>query len=217
MDRKVRFPQALRNFLSGSVFSLLSGVALYISRIVFLRYMSVDYVGYTSLFENVFLFVSVLDSGLATSLTSFMARALRGEDEGRKNGVLREARRYYLLVSLLMSSLLFLVSLFYFGPKGLMVPALFYFLGQCSQYYLGWRVLALNASGRNDIVSKYVHMGRTLGALSEIIVISLTGNFTLYVFASMVSVIVSYILLFYKAGSGCTWIDENKGVVDEKE
>ena len=94
MDRKVRFPQALRNFLSGSVFSLLSGVALYISRIVFLRYMSVDYVGYTSLFENVFLFVSVLDSGLATSLTSFMARALRGEDEGRKNGVLREARRY---------------------------------------------------------------------------------------------------------------------------
>ena len=217
MDRKVRFPQALRNFLSGSVFSLLSGVALYITRIVFLRYMSVDYVGYTSLFENVFLFVSVLDSGLATSLTSFMARALRGEDEGRKNGVLREARRYYLLVSLLMSSLLFLVSLFYFGPKGLMVPALFYFLGQCSQYYLGWRVLALNASGRNDIVSKYVHMGRTLGALSEIIVISLTGNFTLYVFASMVSVIVSYILLFYKAGSVCTWIDENKGVVDEKE
>ena len=145
MDRKVRFPQALRNFLSGSVFSLLSGVALYISRIVFLRYMSVDYVGYTSLFENVFLFVSVLDSGLATSLTSFMARALRGEDEGRKNGVLREARRYYLLVSLLMSSLLFLVSLFYFGPKGLMVPALFYFIGQCSEYYLGWRVLALNA------------------------------------------------------------------------
>ena len=98
MDRKVRIPQALRNFAAGSLFSLISGIAMYISRIVFLKYMTVDYVGYTSLFEHVFLLASVLDSGVATSLTSFMARALIGDDEGKKNGVLREARRVYLVV-----------------------------------------------------------------------------------------------------------------------
>ena len=198
MDRKVRIPQALRNFAAGSLFSLISGIAMYISRIVFLKYMTVDYVGYTSLFEHVFLLASVLDSGVATSLTSFMARALIGDDEGKKNGVLREARRVYLVVSTLMLTLLFSISLFYFRRKGLFLPSLFYFVGQCAQYYLGWRVLALNASGRNDIVSQYVHMGRTAGAVAEIAVISLTHNFTLYVFVSMVSVVLSYILLFYK-------------------
>ena len=161
MDRKVRIPQALRNFAAGSLFSLISGIAMYISRIVFLKYMTVDYVGYTSLFEHVFLLASVLDSGVATSLTSFMARALIGDDEGKKNGVLREARRVYLVVSTLMLTLLFSISLFYLRRKGLFLQSLFYFVGQCAQYYLGWRVLALNASGRNDIVSRYVHRGRT--------------------------------------------------------
>ena len=217
MDRKVRIPQALRNFAAGSLFSLISGIAMYISRIVFLKYMTVDYVGYTSLFEHVFLLASVLDSGVATSLTSFMARALIGDDEGKKNGVLREARRVYLVVSTLMLTLLFSISLFYFRRKGLFLPSLFYFVGQCAQYYLGWRVLALNASGRNDIVSQYVHMGRTAGAVAEIAVISLTHNFTLYVFVSMVSVVLSYILLFYKAGRVYPWMNEKEGAIDKKE
>ena len=217
MDRKVRIPQALRNFAAGSLFSLISGIAMYISRIVFLKYMTVDYVGYTSLFEHVFLLASVLDSGVATSLTSFMARALIGDDEGKKNGVLREARRVYLVVSTLMLTLLFSISLFYFRRKGLFLPSLFYFVGQCAQYYLGWRVLALNASGRNDIVSRYVHMGRTAGAVAEIAVISLTHNFTLYVFVSMVSVVLSYILLFYKAGRVYPWMNEKEGAIDKKE
>ena len=217
MDRKVRIPQALRNFAAGSLFSLISGIAMYISRIVFLKYMTVDYVGYTSLFEHVFLLASVLDSGVATSLTSFMARALIGDDERKKNGVLREARRVYLVVSTLMLTLLFSISLFYFRRKGLFLPSLFYFVGQCAQYYLGWRVLALNASGRNDIVSQYVHMGRTAGAVAEIAVISLTHNFTLYVFVSMVSVVLSYILLFYKAGRVYPWMNEKEGAIDKKE
>ena len=217
MDRKVRIPQALRNFAAGSLFSLISGIAMYISRIVFLKYMTVDYVGYTSLFEHVFLLASVLDSGVATSLTSFMARALIGDDEGKKNGVLREARRVYLVVSTLMLTLLFSISLFYLRRKGLFLPSFFYFVGQCAQYYLGWRVLALNASGRNDIVSRYVHMGRTAGAVAEIAVISLTHNFTLYVFVSMVSVVLSYILLFYKAGRVYPWMNEKEGAIDKKE
>ena len=97
----------MRNFASGSLFSLLSGITMYISRIVFLKYMTVDYLGYTSLFEHFFLLVSVFDSGVATSLTSFMARALAAGDERKKNGVLKEARRVYLVVSTLMLTVLF--------------------------------------------------------------------------------------------------------------
>lgn len=217
MDRKIRFPQALRNFVTGSFFSLLSGVFLYISRIVFLRYMVVDYVGYTSLFEHIFLLVSVLDSGVATSMTSFMARSLRSDNWAKKNGVLKLARKVYLFVSFSMMVILFLISFFYMRGKSLFLPSMFYFLGQCAQYYLGWRVLALNASGRNDIVSAFVHMGRAVGSLLEIVVITLTGSFTLYILASMVSVVISYILLFYKAGSVCKWIDEKSGIIDKKE
>ena len=216
MDRSVRFPQTMRNFASGSLFSLLSGITMYISRIVFLKYMTVDYLGYTSLFEHVFLLVSVLDSGVATSLTSFMARALAAGDERKKNGVLKEARRVYMVVSTLMLTVLFSISLI-LGRKGLFLPSLFYFLGQCAQYYLGWRILALNASGRNDIVSRYVHMGRTIGAVAEIAVISLTRSFTLYVAVSMVAVILSYILLFFKAGRVSPWMNEREGVIDKKE
>ena len=216
MDRSVRFPQTMRNFASGSLFSLLSGITMYISRIVFLKYMTVDYLGYTSLFEHVFLLVSVLDSGVATSLTSFMARALAAGDERKNNGVLKEARRVYLVVSTLMLTVLFSISLI-LGRKGLFLPSLFYFLGQCAQYYLGWRILALNASGRNDIVSRYVHMGRTIGAVAEIAVISLTGSFTLYVAVSMVAVILSYILLFFKARKVSPWMNEREGVIDKKE
>ena len=115
-----------------------------------------------------------------------------------------------------MLTVLFSISLI-LGRKGLFLPSLFYFLGQCAQYYLGWRILALNASGRNDIVSRYVHMGRTIGAVAEIAVISLTGSFTLYVAVSMVAVILSYILLFFKAGRVSPWMNEREGVIDKKE
>ena len=217
MDRRVRLPQGVKNFVTGSLFSLISGGAIYLSRIVFLRYMSVDYVGYTSLFEHIFLLVSVLDCGVATSLTSFMSRAMRSGNDEKKNGVLRGAKIVYLSVSFLMLSLLFLISLLFMGKRGLFLPSFFYFFGQCAQYYLGWRILALNVSGRNDVVSRYVHSGRALGSILEMITISITRNFTLYVASSMVSVILSYLLLFFKAKSICSWIDEKSGIVEEKE
>ncbi|MGN1189583.1 MAG: lipopolysaccharide biosynthesis protein [Candidatus Ornithospirochaeta sp.] len=217
MDRKVRLPQGIRNFVAGSLFSLISGVMMFLSRIVFLKYMTVDYVGFSSLFEHVFLLVSVVDCGVNTSLTSFMSRALASDNDEKKNGVLREAKKIYLIVSAVMMTLFLFISLFFMGKKGLFLPSLLYFIGQCAQYYLGWRALALNVSGRNDVVSRYVHIGRGVGSVLEMVVITLTRSFTLYIAASMVSVILSYLLLFFKAGSVCKWIDEKKGVIDKKE
>lgn len=217
MDKKVRLPQGIKNYTMGSVASLFSGLLMYLSRMVFLKYMTVDYVGYSSLFEYTFLLVSALDFGVVTSLVSFMARALNTQNKEKMNGALRMSKRIYLSVSVLMLLFLFSVSFFYMRGKGLFLPSFIYFLGQSAQYYLGWRVLALNASGRNDVVSLFVHGGRALGSVLEIIVISITQNYVFYISVTAISVVFSYVLMYVSSKRFCPWIEKGKGILEERE
>lgn len=218
MDSRHRLSYGVRNYAVGLLTSLLSGVALFLGRIVFLRYMSVEYVGYTTLFENVFLLLSALDLGVATSLTSFMALSMKNGEGEREKRALDFSRRIYLSVSGVMMSVGLIFALLYFrGERAfLLLPCLFYLLGQCSQYYLGWRVLALNAEGRNDIVSVFVQIGRLVQYSLEVLVIVTTRNFLLYILVSLICTTLSYLSLHVVAPRVCPWIKEKGEKKDER-
>ena len=198
MDRDRRFYYGLRNYGVGVVTALVSGLLMYFSRIVFLRYLGVEAVGYTTLFEHVFLLLSSLDLGVSTSLTFYMASAMKDDDSRRMKGALALAGRIYIIISLVIMVFGLLFAFFYLRPfyPGLSLPFLLYLLGQCSQYALGWRVMALNASGRNDLVSIAVQGGRILEYSFSMVAVVLTGSFTMFCLVSALCTFLTYVAIY---------------------
>ena len=210
MERSRRLPSALRNFSVGAVTALLSGVVMYMARIVFLSRMDVEYVGYTSLFEHVFILLSSLDLGVTSSLVSFLASTLSEGDEEKARGSLDTTRRIYLAVSVVILASGTLFALLFSSREGkgiqLFLSAVLYFLGQCAQYFYGWRVLALNVEGRNDIVSCFVQGGRILSYGVGTAAVVITGSFLSYSFFSSLFVFLSFLLLHLYSPRILPWI-----------
>ena len=199
MERSRRLPSALRNFTVGALAALLSGIVIYASRIVFLSKMDVEYVGYTALFEHAFILLSSLDLGITSSLTSYMASKMAGGKEEEERGALEIAKRIYVGVSLLIllsgTIFAFFFSLVENKNSSVFFSCLFYFTGQCAQYLFGWRVLAMNVEGRNDIVSIFVQGGRILSYTLGTLLLVITGSFLIYSLVSSLFVFLSFFFL----------------------
>ena len=219
MDRDRRFYYGLRNYGVGVVTALVSGLLMYFSRIVFLRYLGVEAVGYTTLFEHVFLLLSSLDLGVSTSLTFYMASAMKDDDSRRMKGALALAGRIYIIISLVIMVFGLLFAFFYLRPfyPGLSLPFLLYLLGQCSQYALGWRVMALNASGRNDLVSIAVQGGRILEYSFSIVAVVLTESFTVFCLVSALCTFLTYVAIYLFSPSVCPWMKNSEVKTDRRE
>ena len=219
MDRDRRFYYGLRNYGVGVVTALVSGLLMYFSRIVFLRYLGVEAVGYTTLFEHVFLLLSSLDLGVSTSLTFYMASAMKDDDSRRMKGALALAGRIYIIISLVIMVFGLLFAFFYLRPfyPGLSLPFLLYLLGQCSQYALGWRVMALNASGRNDLVSIAVQGGRILEYSFSMVAVVLTESFTMFCLVSALCTFLTYVAIYLFSPSVCPWMKNREVKTDRRE
>lgn len=210
------FKRAELNYVVGVLTSLLGGIAMYTERVVFVKYMSLNEVGFNSLFESCFLFISAFDIGVTTYLLNYLVSSLntgRKEDEINALSVLRGYFRKALVV---MSSLGLLTALFMpfltHSSAGYETALFFliYLIGQLSEYIFGVRVLYLTAREKSYLVSLFVQTGRIIRYLISIFVISRGGNYLLYIIVSAALTLLSYLLLNLKAGHDYPLLRDNK-------
>lgn len=198
--------KAAVNYASGLVFALLSGVAMYVERVVLVSFMGAKYTGFNSLFENAFLILSALDIGVTSYLMNYLISALNG-GENETLGAMKTIRRYYRTVTLvILLAGIFLSLLMPLLTKGeggreTVFFFLIYLIGQLAQYFFGPRVLFLACREKSWLISTFVQTGRIIQYLVGIYVIIATGNYTIYLGSSTIITVAAYFILYIKAGS----------------
>ena len=77
--------KASLNYSVGLLLAALSGIMMYIERIIFVSHFGLEYVGLSSLFENTFLILSAFDIGVNTYLLNYLVSSVKKgrEDEIR--------------------------------------------------------------------------------------------------------------------------------------
>lgn len=214
--------KASLNYSVGLLLAALSGIMMYIERIIFVSHFGLEYVGLSSLFENTFLILSAFDIGVNTYLLNYLVSSVKKGREDEIRGSLSVVRTYYTFISLIIFTLGVILS--FFIPlltkneidKRASLFFLIYLVGNLSQYLFGSSILLLSSYERNYVVSSFVQGGRVIQYLVSIFVILKGGDYLLYIAISSLITFLSYLFLSLKSRTDYPFLKgKEKKVIEE--
>lgn len=77
----MRFKKSIRNIFAGVAQQIIVILLALVNRTLFAKYMGMEYLGYSSLFSNIFMWMSFVDAGFSTAILYRFYQALGQKDE----------------------------------------------------------------------------------------------------------------------------------------
>lgn len=206
MESSGRAGKSIKNIayaLCSQVLSLLLG---FVSRAVFLRYLSEAYLGVNTLFSEIISMLSIADIGLTSVMLFSFFEPLAVHDEGKLSSLIHFYKRIYNGIALavgvlgvcLIPFLKYLVNL----DQNMDYLYLYYlmFLSKTVVSYLFvYKQTLLFADQKNYIVTKITMYTHFFCAIVQIFLLVNTHNYFLYLTVDIIFVFLQNFLCAYKA------------------
>lgn len=181
------------NIVTSVISSILTLVLNYITRLIFVRYLSAAYLGINGLFSNVLSILSMADLGLATAMTFSLYKPLAQNDTERVKSLVRFFKKVYLIIAGvvfalglgLMPFLKFIVNL-ESSLDHLYVYYFLFLLETTISYLFVYRTSLLKADQKTYILTVSEICLSVAIFVSRILILIFTKNYILYVAAGII-------------------------------
>lgn len=192
---------SIKNVISNFSYQLLLLFLGFISRTVFLKVLSVEYLGIQGLFSDILNLLSMADLGFNTAMAFSLYKPLSDRDQETVSGLITFYQKVYRVIAVtifclgvgLIPFLKFIVNL----EKPIPYIELYYFLyllNTVASYLVIYKSTILQADQKGYIVTKYSSLFSTLQTVAMVICLLLTHNFLIYL---IVQVSFTYLTNFY--------------------
>lgn len=188
-----RTVNSLRN-LAMNVFSQFFMTFLrFFSRTMFIRYLTVEYLGVGDLFTNILSVLAMADLGMTSALNYALYKPLLNHDEVRLQEIMRFFKKIYLTIAAsvtvlglaLVPFLHLLVNLEEDIPN-LTQYYILLLLGVSASYLFVYKSALITASQKEYLVTKIGMYTQTLRIILQIVVLYLYQSYTLYLLIHIV-------------------------------
>lgn len=159
----------------------------FISRTVFLRCLSVDYLGISGLFSDILQMLSLADLGFGTAMTYSMYKPLAEKDYTKLAGLTELYKRIYRIIAAVITCVgLALVPFLQYivnldsGLPYLKLYYVLYLINTIASYLVVYKTAILNADQKGYILTKYAGVFNILKTVCMITFLILTKNYTVY-------------------------------------
>lgn len=166
----------------------------FITRTVFIHYLSKELLGVNSLFTNILSILSLADLGLDTAMIYSLYKPLSERDEEKLSALVNYFRKLYLGVAgiILVLGLAMTPFLnFLVGEdthiEGLHIYYLIFLLDTCISYTLANRFAIVNADQKSYVIKKYTLIFNALKCLFQCLSLILFKSFLLYLVIQILS------------------------------
>lgn len=179
-----------RNIAWGMVNKVVTSVFPFITRTVMIYTIGLSYVGVSSLFSSVFMVLSLSELGIGTAMVYHMYRPMAEQDDEKICALLFLYRKCYYIIGtiILLMGLCLMPFVPYLVngevPSDVNLRILFaiFLLDNVLEYFLfGYKRSLLIADQRSDYLSKIGASIQCITNVLKILVLSLSGNYYLYV------------------------------------
>lgn len=175
----------------------------FFNRRIFLIFLSVEYLGFESVFSNVLTLLSVADLGLETVIVTKLYHGVAAQDEDEINKLLYIFKWFYRIVSGIVLVGAILVSPFLpyiiqdagVGWKYLYVVYALQVLAVIAEYFLSYRRALFMADQKGGICSLYDMCGKIITQGAQIAVLIIYPNYLLYLACKLCTAPLSNIFL----------------------
>ena len=182
-----RTSNSVRNFLFGTVGHFLGYLFNFITRKIFVLYLSVEYLGLNGLFSNILSMLSLMELGIGTAICYSLYRPLAFGEQQKIVALMQFYRKAYTLIGSLV--IVIGLSLTPLLPSLLgeipdiqyisLIYALFVINSGCT-YFLSYKRTILVADQKKYIDTNYQYGFQVLRSLMQIGVLVITKNYILF-------------------------------------
>lgn len=170
----------------------------FVSRRIFIQFLSADYLGINGLYSNILSVLALAELGLGNVTQFFLYKPVAENDHKTINSLVNYFRKLYMMIAMVVLTIgLLLIPLLKYivnsnlNHKELIIYYILFLLNSCVTYFAADKT-ALLAANQDVRLTKYVNLGVSIALqVLHIIVLVIWHNFMLYVSATLLSSIVN--------------------------
>lgn len=201
-----RTNNSIKNISSGLLAQAVQMVLGFVSRTVFIQYLSAEYLGVSSLFSNILTMLSLAELGIASAFIYELYKPLADKNEEQVAVILRYFKKAYhwVGISVFVIGLVllpFLNDIIAEKPttitEDIRIIYLFYIFNSASGYFFSYKISLLNADQKISVATAYTIKFSIAQTLLQILILILTQNFLLYLLVQILCQLASNIFVSY--------------------
>ena len=197
-----RIAKTQKNAVTAIAQNFLSIILSFLARIIFVRILSVDYLGINGLFSNVLNVLSLADLGMQTAMMYSLYKPIAEDDKDKIKNLVAFFKKIYMVIAIVVfivgiaviPFLKFIINLDRDIPN-LIAYYILSLLNVVISYLFIYRTTLIVADQKSFILNKYIMIFRIISFGAQIIVLILFKNYFLYL---AVAVIVGFLSNLYQ-------------------
>lgn len=225
MKEPSRMQNSIRNTIYGILTQIITVLISFVTRTVFIKYLSVDYLGVNGLFTNILTVLSLAELGFGGAMVYSMYQPLAEKDRTTIKGLMTFYSKIYKVIGFSVSVLGLLLVPFLdslirdtTNIDNLRVIYLLFLLNSVASYFFAYKRSILQADQKQYVISKNHLNFNVIKALLQIIVIVIFENYLFYLSVQVLSTILENLIISKKVNTLYPYLkDDSESKLNEKE
>lgn len=202
-----RLDNSLKNIKVGVIGQLLVVVTQYIARQVLVHSLPIEYVGYSGLFTNILLILSLAELGMGTAIVYCLYEPLAKKNYGEVSLLLGKIKKIYMIIAgvvaicgfMILPFLQFLITDTVVDTE-VRIIYLMYLANTVASYAMAYRRSLYNADQRNNVVLGVKYACMAVECALQAFVVFVFKNYYLYMLVLIFFTLLQNIIITIKAG-----------------
>jgi O-antigen/teichoic acid export membrane protein len=200
----MRVKNSVRNIIAGIIMQVVVMFLNFLSRAVFVRFLSIEYLGVNGLFGNILSMLNLAELGIGSIIIYSLYKPLAVDDKNKVASYVRFYKVSYNLIGfiILVVGMIITPFLHVFIKEMPDIPNLQYIyilflLDTCSTYFLGYKSAILQADQKKYILATVTLLQQVASNIAMIIILITTRNFILFLVIRVLIHILQNIVIVY--------------------
>lgn len=208
MNNNSRTSNTVRNSITGISVQMIIALTSFVTRTIFIRTLSIDYLGVNGLFTNILSILSLAELGFGGAMVYSLYKPMAEKNNNKINGLMNFYSRIYKIIGTVifilgLALMPFLPLIIKDAPNvdNLYFIYFLFLLNSASSYFFAYKRSILQADQNNYIISQYHFWVVILKSIIQSLILILFQNYFLYLIIQIVFTLIENILISKKVDS----------------
>lgn len=214
-----RTQKSVKNMTIGMLSQLFTLLLSFVSRTVFIKFLTAEYLGISGLFSNVLTVLSFAELGIGDAMTYAMYKPVKEDNRKLVNQLMVVYKKAYTGITVVVGAiglgLSFFLSFIIAEPpdilESLQLIFWLYVVNNMASYILTYKKSILIAYQENYIVSEVQQIASLIQQIAQMIVLCFTKQYILYLIIQILCTILNNIIISVVVKKRYPWINEKDG------
>ena len=225
MNENSRTENSIRNIVTGLFGQGLQVSLSFVNRMVFIRYLSADYLGLNGLFTNVLSVLSLAELGIGSAIVYALYKPLAEKDEKKIAAYMNFYEKAYWAIGIFVAAagicvipfLNVIVNTPYAIKENLYLLYLIALFNTSITYFFSYKSALLIADQKNYVVLLCSYCTSFSQTILQILVLLITRNYVLYLLMQTICGMVFNVWISHVAGRHYPFLKNKKEKIEKSE